>query len=445
MVFWYYHPNEQGQLGPLGRLPRLPHALPNPGKASGGSGMKLIKSNMAQIEADFAAACAKGSTDVIVFDETLKRFGLRLRASGRRSWIIQYEKWGRSRRVTLGNAAVLTPEQAKHLAVQELAKVDTGTDVAGDRAKAKIQEKRLLKSVIEQYLQARKGELRETTFREVTRYLRKTLKPLHNTPITAIERVDIASILREQANKSRIVARQARSVATTFFGWAVGEGFIERNPVIDANKFKGSEARKRVLKDAELAAVWNACADDEYGKIVRLLILTGARRDEIGGMTWDELRERPNWILPAARAKNDRELMLPLPPLAWDIIETVSHRAFNKHLFGIGKNGFNNWHFTKKILDQGSGISGWLVHDLRRSTATGMANIGIQPHIIEAVLNHVSGHKAGVAGIYNRSSYEREVRNALALWADHIRSITDNTERKVIPISRISGEGEPAA
>src|SRR5262249_49359401 len=149
----------------------LPSVLPEKGLGD----MKLTKQNLPAIEAKFAKG---GKADAIFFDEQLKRFGLRLRASGRRSWIVQYEKWGRSRRVTLGNAAVLTPEQARHLAVQELSKLDLGADIAGDRAEAKVKEKRLLKSVIEQYLQARKGEVRSTTFREMTRYLQKMFKPI---------------------------------------------------------------------------------------------------------------------------------------------------------------------------------------------------------------------------------------------------------------------------
>jgi hypothetical protein len=160
---------------------------------------------------------------------------LRLRKSGRRSWIIQYEKWGRSRRVTLGNAAVITPEQARHLAVQELAKVNLGADIASDRAEAKIKEKRLLKSVIEQYLQAReidlrKGELRQTTLTEITR--------LHHMPISAIQRADVASVLRDKANKPSAAAL-ARSVLSTFFGWAVNEGFVDANPVPAPKKKKG--------------------------------------------------------------------------------------------------------------------------------------------------------------------------------------------------------------
>src|SRR5262249_61888708 len=135
--------------------------------------MKLTKQNLPAIEAKFAGS---RKADAIFFDEQIKRFGLRLRASGRRSWIIQYEKWGRSRRVTLGNAAVVTPEQARHLAVQELATLDLGKDIADDRAEAKVKEKRLFKSVVDQYLQAReidlpKAELRQRPLTEITRDL----------------------------------------------------------------------------------------------------------------------------------------------------------------------------------------------------------------------------------------------------------------------------------
>jgi integrase len=401
---------------------------------------------MAKVEADFAGAFADGKTDVIIFDDQLKRFGLRARSSGHRSWIIQYEKWGRSQRITLGNAAVLTPDQARHLAVQELAKLDLGADIATERAKAKVKEKRLFKSVVEQYLQAReidlrKGELRQNTLTEITRYLQKTFRRLHHMPIGAIQRADVASILRDKANDSPVAAGLARSVLSTFFGWSIGEGFIDGpNPVAGTNKFKVGKPRTRKLEDVELAAVWNACANDDYGKIIRLLILTGARRDEIGGMQWKELDppEKLNraWTLPAERSKNGLPLKLILPGLAWDIIEATEYRKFNDHLFGIGKHGFNNWYSTKTALHQRSGTAGWTVHDLRRSTATGMANIGIQPHIIEAVLNHQSGHKAGVAGIYNLATYETEKRNALAAWADHIREITTGVAPTIVPMRR---------
>jgi integrase len=133
-------------------------------------------------------------------------------------------------------------------------------------------------------------------------------------------------------------------VLTTFFGWAIGEGFIDENPVAYTNKPEAGKPRDRVLKNEELAAVWNACGDDDYGKIIRLLILTGARRDEIAAMQWRELdRDNRTWTLPPERAKNDRELKLTLPGLAWDIIDSTKRRVLKDHLFGIGKNGFRNW------------------------------------------------------------------------------------------------------
>ena len=194
--------------------------------------------------------------------------------------------------------------------------------------------------------------------------------------------------------------------------------------------------RDRVLPDAELAAVWNACGNDTYGKIVKLLILTGARREEVGGMLWSELDKRPLWIISASRTKNRLEHFLTLPRLAWSIIDGTSRRESNKRILGNGPHGFNNWNTAKKALDRRSGIVSWRLHDLRRTAATRMADLGIQPHIIESVLNHVSGHKAGVAGVYNRSVYTREVKNALAMWADHVASIVSGEQRTVVPFAR---------
>jgi integrase len=194
--------------------------------------------------------------------------------------------------------------------------------------------------------------------------------------------------------------------------------------------------RDRVLSDAELAAVWNACGNDTYGKIVKLLILTGARREEVGGMLWSELDKRPLWIISASRTKNRLEHILTLPRLAWSIIDGTSRRESNKRILGNGPHGFNNWNTAKKALDRRSGIVSWRLHDLRRTAATRMADLGIQPHIIESVLNHVSGHKAGVAGVYNRSVYTREVKNALAIWADHVASIVSGEQRTVVPFAR---------
>jgi integrase len=198
-----------------------------------------------------------------------------------------------------------------------------------------------------------------------------------------------------------------------------------------------------VLTDSELAAIWNACDDgSEHSRIIRLLILLGARRGEIGGMAWSELDlegPQPSWTLAASRSKNKRQHVLPLMPMALNIIRSIPRQASRDQLFGSRcVDGFTTWVREKRRLDERAGVSAWTVHDVRRSVATKMADIGIQPHIIEQVLNHQSGHKGGVAGIYNRSSYEREVRQALALWEDHLRTLLDGTPRKVIPLPHVA-------
>ena len=157
-------------------------------------------------------------------------------------------------------------------------------------------------------------------------------------------------------------------------------------------------------------------------------------------MCWGELdRSNGTWTIPAGRTKNRREHTLTLPGLAWSIIDATPRRQFNDRLFGIGARGFNNFHKTKAVLDNRCPIAPWRFHDVRRTVATRMADIGIQPHIIEQVLNHQSGHKAGVAGVYNRSAYTREVKNALAIWADHVASIVSGEEKKILQFPAETG------
>ena len=153
-------------------------------------------------------------------------------------------------------------------------------------------------------------------------------------------------------------------------------------------------------------------------------------------MCWGEINlDRNTWTIPGSRTKNGRAHSLPLTPLMLAAIADVPHRVTRDQLFGVRGNGYTAWGDGKAVLDKRTGIDvAWVVHDIRRSVATKMADIGIQPHIIEQILNHQSGHKSGVAGIYNRSSYEREVRAALALWSDHVRTLVEGGEHKIIPL-----------
>jgi integrase len=384
----------------------------------------------------------EGKADAIFFDDDMSGFGFRLRRSGdrvRRSYVCQYRSKGRTRRVLIGPAETLRAEQARAQAKKILAQVHLGHDPQGEKAAARLKAARTLRSVADDYLAVKQASLRPASFRVTKLYLtgRAYFTPLHAIAIGEITRADVAARISAISRKSgTVTASRARSALNTMFAWAMGEGLCESNPVIGTNKPTDSTPRERVLSDAEIAAIWTEVGDDDYGQIVRLLLLTGARRGEIGGLRWSEIDlERGLWSLPKERAKNKRALVLPLPQMALDIITAVPERVGRDHLFGArAASGFTHWGFSKSELDKrlAGKVAEWKTHDLRRTCATGMADIGVQPHIIEQVLNHQSGHKAGIAGIYNRSSYDREVKAALALWAEHLRVIVEGGERKVV-------------
>src|SRR5262249_53984768 len=242
---------------------------------------------------------------------------------------------------------------------------------------------------------------------------------------------------RIKRERSPIVAGTARAKLSAFFVWCLRQGFAEGNPTIGTDAGKRVAPRERVLSDIELAAIWKAAGEigGDYGAIIRLLILTGSRRAEIGGMAWNEFdfdAPMPTWTLPRERSKNHRARVLPVMPMMRAIIEAVPRMATRDQLFGArARSGFENWGEGKARLDRAVGLAvAWHLHDLRRSVTTRMADIGVLPHVIEQILNHVSGHRAGVAGIYNRSAYEREVRAALAMWEDHIRSLAEGGASK---------------
>jgi integrase len=381
-----------------------------------------------------------GKTDAIHFDDAMPGFGLRLRqgSGGRvlRSWVAQYRRAGGTRRVLLGSAEVVSAAQARSAAKAVLAAVALGQDPQGAKSERRGKDRVSLKSVVAEYLAMKRSEVRPSTYAEIERYLTGPhFKPLHNMPLDQVSQRDVASclvtIIRERGGAT---ARAARSALSACFVWAMHQGLVTANPVVGTAKPREAGPRERTLSDPELAAVWNACEGDQFGCCVRLLILSAARRREIGGMSWSEIDEQGTWTIPASRAKNRRSHKLPLPAAALDIIAGVPVMADRDQLFGErAVRGFTNWERFKKSLDRRCGVSGWTLHDLRRTAATGMANIGIAPHVIEAVLNH-RGHKSGVAGIYNRSSYDREVKIALGLWADHVRALVEGGERKVVPL-----------
>jgi integrase len=201
--------------------------------------------------------------------------------------------------------------------------------------------------------------------------------------------------------------------------------------LLDANAVQGTAkasengSRERTLSQDELRQLWGTLPQINAGfaDIIRLLLLTGARRTEIGNLRWSEIDlQRGMIVLPPDRVKNGRIFELPLSTQALAILQRQHRR--NSTAFVWTDKGYQDWDRAKQRLDRRLHIAHWTVHDLRRSAATYMAEIGILPHIVEAVLNHQSGHKAGVAGTYNRAKYAGEMRAALQRWADYVEKIT---------------------
>jgi integrase len=386
-------------------------------------------------------ALPAGKADVIYFDDNMPGFGLRLRDSGdgvRKSWIVQYRRAGGSRRMLLGSAAVLSIEQARKRAKDILAKVQLGEDPQRDKVERRARERFSMRALASDYLQAKKPGVRARTFIESERYLTGPyFKPLHNMPIEQITRRDVAArVLAISRESGATTAGRARSALSSMFAWSMQMGLCESNPVAGTPEVKTPPSRDRVLTDAELGAIWKACGDDDFGRIVRLLLLTGQRRTEVGGVTWGELDlDGGTWTIPAQRTKNGRQHTLPLSALAVSVIEAIPQRVGRDCLFGErGTSGFCSWATAKAALDArlGGQVAKWTLHDIRRSVATRMCDLGVMPHVVEQILNHQSGHRGGIVGVYNRSAYEGPVKAALGMWADHIRTLVEGGERKVL-------------
>jgi integrase len=384
--------------------------------------------------------------DYVEWDSDLPGFGIRLRGD-KRTYLVQYRVGAQQRRESLGDVRRTRLEDARRAARQRFAKAQLGIDPAAERAKARnaaAAAKLTVASVAERYLEAKKTLLRPSSYRDAERYFNNHWSPLRDRPIEAIRRADVAARLQEIVKAhGPVAAARARANLSALFSWSMREGLCDVNPVIATNDPEaGRPSRERVLSEPELAFIWRACRDDDFGRIIKLLMLTGCRRREIGELKWSEIDfERGAVTIAGARTKNYRALTLTLPPAAIDLLRSVSRRDGIGNVFGSGRNGFSAWSFSTNALNSRIVTTGgkpplphWTLHDVRRSVATHMAEIGIQPHIIEAVLNHASGHKGGVAGIYNRARYDRDIAAALQLWAEHLTAAVEGRKSKIVPL-----------
>jgi integrase len=312
----------------------------------------------------------------------------------------------------------LTPDTARAKALELLGTLASGTDPFAPSLSAET-----FGAEVERYLLRKKGSMKPRSFIEDQRYLLKCALPLHKLSLSDIDRRTVAVLLGQVETASGPFARnRLRSSLSAFFAWAIQEGLSETNPVQGTGRADEGRGRERVLAPDELRKLWHGLGSDRFSEIVRLLLLTGQRRTEISGLTWAEANlERKVITLGPERTKNSRSHEVPLSTQALAIIARQPRGALV-----FSERGFTDWARGKAALDQRIGIKPWKIHDLRRTFATMAAELGVLPHVVESVLNHVSGHKAGVAGRYNHARYADEMRSALQRWADHLDKVTSS-------------------
>lgn len=373
---------------------------------------------------------APGKPYIIVWDEALPGFGLRANDGGSRTWVVQYRTGGKSKRETLGRADAVSLDEARKRAKETLARVHLGSDPHAEKKEAKARASITFQRVAERYLKYTQARLKPRSFEEVERHLQRHWAPLNAVPIHKVRRADVAARLGEIADEhGPFASNRARASLSAMFAWSLGEGLTETNPVIGTNKAADEVSRDHVITDAELGAIWAACRDDDYGRVVRLLILTAQRREEVAALAYGELDfESALWSIPKGRTKNGLPHDVPLSDPAVHLLRAAPQREGRSLVFGDGIGGFQGWSKAKAALDKriaakGQTVRPWRLHDLRRTAATRMAEMGVLPHVVEAILNHASGHKAGVAGVYNRATYGREKREALTNWAEYLRHV----------------------
>jgi integrase len=391
--------------------------------------MKLTTANVAQL------TLPAGKSDHIEFDDDVVGWGLRLRSSGKPTWIYQYRIGPRSRRMTLGAASVLSAKIARETAVKLYSRVKLGEDPAAEKAKAVQTRAETFGAGVATYLKRSAERLRARSLVEVRRHLSVHARPLHPLPLAEIDRRAVSRLLSGIAETSgSVTANRTGSSIAAMFGFMIREGWTDSNPAAFLNK-RPENPRSRVLTDDELRAVWKATGgSDQYSAIVRLLLLTGARREEVGGLRWSEIDiDKALITLPPGRTKTAREHVVPLSALALEVIEAQPRRDGRDYVFGEGPRGYKGFSQGKAELDARTKIDpGWVVHDLRRTVSTRMnGELGVAPHVVEACLGHRTG---GIAGIYNRASYLREMTQALALWGEHVASIVERREAKVVAL-----------
>ena len=381
------------------------------------------------------------------FDELLPSFGLRVSHAGTRAWIVMTRVNGRLRRFTIGRYPAMPLEAARKVARTALERAQVGRDhsdvVKEERARRARSRGNSFAARAEEFLDVyvRGRGLRPSTRREYRRILQgPDTAHLAMKPVDHITKDDIVGVLGKMEKRgSKGAAERSLAYLRKFFGWCADQGVIDLPPTARVRVIRPNKTRDRVLSDKEIASVWPAFEAEGgvFGPLFKLLLLTGQRRGEIAGMQWTEISQGngtgPVWEIPGTRTKNHRNHLVPLSKGASDVLNLIptagpivfsTTGATPVSGFGKAKARIDKW-----ISESRPMASAWTLHDLRRTMVTVMnENLQVPPHVVEAVVNQVSGDaKRGVAGVYNRALYLEERRKALDAWASYIARVTSGS------------------
>jgi integrase len=386
----------------------------------------VVKLTLTRIE---ALECPAAKRDALFFDDEQRGLAVRVTASGGKTFLAQYSLRGHKHRIPLGSCNAVSLAKARAAVRAIMGHLAQGEDPAAERKKAASEARAqayTLSALLLDWQALHLASKSPRYSKDALRGLRHAFAHYLNTPATAIDRKIIVNVIDAMARKgSPVMAAQVGAYGKAAYGWAVKRGTLAVNPFLNL-PLATRVRRDRVLSDDEIRAIWSATdGPGPFNAIVRLLLLTGQRRSEVGGMAWSELSDDlTTWTIPAGRTKNNTAHIVPLSAPVRELLRNIPRSSGELVLSG-GDRPFNGFSRAKPALDARLGVTGWRIHDLRRTTATGLQRLGIRLEVTEAVLNHISGSRAGVVGIYQRHDWSAEKRAALDAWGEHVMAVVE--------------------
>jgi integrase len=358
------------------------------------------------------------------FDRGYPGLCLRVSYGGAKAWVYFYRLHGKLRRLSLGRFPGMELDEAHDAWRAARLAVSKGESPAHIKPTAAD----TFAATAEEWLQ--RDQAKNRSANEVRRAIEHDVMPAWGERLIAmITRRDVLELIDAVADRGALtMARRLHSHLHRLFRWAVGRGILEVNPMADLPKPGAAVKRDRVLSDGELRAVWKAAEKTvwPFGPAIRLLILTAARREEIGALGWSEIHGDEIRI-PGERSKTGEPRIIPLSSAALALIQDLPR--VGEYVFSANGSGLGGWSKAKRAIDttaaemNGGPLAPWRLHDIRRTTATGLQRLGVGLQVVESVLGHVSGSRAGIVGVYQRHQFEAEKRQALEAWAREIARI----------------------